>query len=62
MQRPMVDERCVEKDLEGNGRRLVDVISGNFPGGTEENHKNPSICVTGVPVGDSKRTYPEYRA
>jgi hypothetical protein len=37
----MVDERCVGKDLEGNGRGIIDVISRNLPGETEKNHKKP---------------------
>jgi hypothetical protein len=27
------------KNLEGRGRGLIEVLSRNFPGGIEENHK-----------------------
>jgi hypothetical protein len=33
----MIDEYCVGKDLEGNGGKLIEVLSQHLPGGTEEN-------------------------
>jgi hypothetical protein len=37
----MTDER-IGKDLEGNGHGIIEVISWNLPGGTEENGKPQS--------------------
>jgi hypothetical protein len=34
----MVGEYWIEKELEGNGRDLIEVLSWHLPGETEENH------------------------
>jgi hypothetical protein len=31
-----VDEWCIEKDLEGSGSGLIEVLPSNLPGETEE--------------------------
>jgi hypothetical protein len=44
----MVDERLIEKDLEGSGRGLIKILSRQLPGGTEEdtkNHNEDSRCL-----------------
>jgi hypothetical protein len=35
----IIDEWLVGKDLEGSGIGIIEVLSRNFPSGTEENHK-----------------------
>jgi hypothetical protein len=38
-----LDEWWIVKDLEGSDHGLIEVLSGNFPGGTEKYHENLSI-------------------
>jgi hypothetical protein len=38
----MTHGRWIGKDLEGNGRDLIDVLFWYFSGGTEENHDVPA--------------------
>jgi hypothetical protein len=40
----------MEKDLEGNGRDLIQALRRHFPGGTEENHKKRQSGQLSVPV------------
>jgi hypothetical protein len=34
----MIDKLWIRKDVEGSGRGLTEVLSRQFPWGTEENH------------------------
>jgi len=36
-------EREIEKNVEGNGRFIVEVLSGKLSQGTEEFHKEPQL-------------------
>jgi hypothetical protein len=39
---------AMEKDLEGSGRGIIEVLSQNLLGETKENHENPSLKITCV--------------
>jgi hypothetical protein len=49
----------MRKDLEGNGRDLIEVLSRDLPGGTEAKPQRTSVRVDAVPTRDSNRTSPE---
>jgi hypothetical protein len=53
----MTDERSIGKDLEGSGRRLLEILCRNLAGGTHENHDKPQC-----PSQDSKETSLEYKS
>jgi hypothetical protein len=38
------------KDLEGSGHGLIEVLSRNSPGVTEENHEKTPVRIAGVPA------------
>jgi hypothetical protein len=43
----VIDEWWIIKDLEGNDRDPIEVLSRQLAGGTEEKHKNP-VSIAGV--------------
>jgi hypothetical protein len=46
----MIDKLWSVKDLEGNGRSLIEVLSQHLPEETEANHKNTSVIVVCVEI------------
>jgi hypothetical protein len=57
----MVDDWWIAKNLEGGGRGLFELLSRNFPIGSEENHEK-SVSAVGVPALDSNWALPEYKS
>jgi hypothetical protein len=47
----MTDEQWIEKNSEGNGRGIIEILLQKFPGGTEEKHAKPQA---GMPVSRPK--------
>jgi hypothetical protein len=56
----MMVELRIGKDLKGSGHGLIEILSKNLPGKTEEYREMPQD--TYCPVRDSNGAFPEYKS